>query len=628
MKKVFFLFLITSFNIFGQIKTSRLDSIYHFNFSNPKDSIPYSRVIYKYDKNNNVILYLFDKWSKVSASFYHVRKNEYAFDENRNRTLSSNYIWNESKNNWEGENIKYESSYNLNGNKSLEVTYYWNIAKNDWEGEIKSEYSYNENGKTTLIIANYWNTNINNWSLMFKKEYTYDINGNQTSLSAFNWNSESSKLILSSKSETQYIYDVKKNIISKTVYNLDIQTNKWNGISKNDFEFDTNNKVVLLTSYYWIQNSWQFASKSETTYNANGNPTLVLLSNWDLTNKVWYKSYKDETIYDSSGNKILSIAYRWDDNQKKWITASRKYEYAYNSNNKVTLYAYSYLQSGSNIWKEKERLEYQYNINGNQVLRSYYFWTDDLIGSPKEVEEYDDKGNIISRYGFIWNTLLNDWEPQTKYINKHDADKNLVLSTYYDYDLGIKNWQVSFKSFYYNSKILSKNAYLSSLKLSEGTLDIPFDSTKFVYNVKNLPKIPEIFFTSSDKNAKVSIENATNILSEKESDRTATIKVVAEDGITTQIYKLIFVQLILSTEPSDITLQIYPNPSTDKVIIKTNLMPPYDLRLNNISGQEIIKVLAIQTKEYELSLQGFAKGVYILEFSNGTKVFRTKVVKQ
>ncbi|MCX7697305.1 MAG: fibronectin type III domain-containing protein [Bacteroidales bacterium] len=92
------------------------------------------------------------------------------------------------------------------------------------------------------------------------------------------------------------------------------------------------------------------------------------------------------------------------------------------------------------------------------------------------------------------------------------------------------------------NRILSNDATLSQLQVSYGNLSPNFNSSVTTYEVlvpDTLSFVPIVTATPSHPGAYVSIQQATSIQG-TQSNRTATITVTAEDGVTTKIYQVVF----------------------------------------------------------------------------------------
>src|SRR5690606_26629974 len=76
-------------------------------------------------------------------------------------------------------------------------------------------------------------------------------------------------------------------------------------------------------------------------------------------------------------------------------------------------------------------------------------------------------------------------------------------------------------------------------------------------------------------------------------------------------------------------IQVYPNPTDNKVTIKTeNKLNNADIRLSNIIGQSLMTKNNFSGYTLSFDVSGLADGVYIIEINEDGTVFRTKVVKK
>ncbi len=103
----------------------------------------------------------------------------------------------------------------------------------------------------------------------------------------------------------------------------------------------------------------------------------------------------------------------------------------------------------------------------------------------------------------------------------------------------------------FDSRPLGTSAMLSSLSPGRGQLDPAFDPGTIHYATELLPGediTPVISFETADSNATVTVVNAPDITSASEADRTTLVIIVAENGINTLVYSVIFNSRPLSAE--------------------------------------------------------------------------------
>ncbi len=66
-----------------------------------------------------------------------------------------------------------------------------------------------------------------------------------------------------------------------------------------------------------------------------------------------------------------------------------------------------------------------------------------------------------------------------------------------------------------------------------------------------------------------------------------------------------------------ITVQLYPNPATEYVIIETN-MTAHDIEIYNLSGQLVQQVRQNKTERIQLDVSHLTTGLYLVKVSNDT----------
>jgi len=74
-------------------------------------------------------------------------------------------------------------------------------------------------------------------------------------------------------------------------------------------------------------------------------------------------------------------------------------------------------------------------------------------------------------------------------------------------------------------------------------------------------------------------------------------------------------------------LYIYPNPTTNNVIVNWDKQQNYDIMIYDINGKLVKSYLNI-TNNTSINVEMFNKGVYILELKNNKQTIRKKLVKQ
>lgn len=101
--------------------------------------------------------------------------------------------------------------------------------------------------------------------------------------------------------------------------------------------------------------------------------------------------------------------------------------------------------------------------------------------------------------------------------------------------------------------------------------------------------------------------------------------VTAADGVTTAVYKISMITKAI--DPQDVAIKIYPNPTTDRVVIN-GLAKGNRVRVFNASGVTLRDVVVDNSTEY-VSLAAQPAGIYVFMVSDGERHLNIqKIVKK
>ena len=178
----------------------------HYDWDSDKNRwTGHCRYEYEYDEQGNQTLIVCSEWDSDENQWIgYTAKYEYEYDEHGNQTIEILYAWDSNLNDWretqKGERqweyqydsnqqviqaimvsmnnpeyrVKYEYAYDEQGNLILKSEYNWDNDQNRWIGTDKREYAYNDNGEQTLYSSYcYWNFDRNQWIGEYKHEIVY-----------------------------------------------------------------------------------------------------------------------------------------------------------------------------------------------------------------------------------------------------------------------------------------------------------------------------------------------------------------------------------------------------------------------------------------------------------------------
>jgi hypothetical protein len=156
------------------------------------------------------------------------------------------------------------------------------------------------------------------------------------------------------------------------------------------------------------------------------------------------------------------------------------------------------------------------------------------------------------------------------------------------------------------------DATLSALTLSNGTLSPDFDAATSDYTAE-LPAgttaTPTVTATPTNANATVVVTDATDVTSAAEAERTTTIEVTAEDGVTKLTYTVVF--SVSTTSVNDLTIGnlIYPNPASSRLYINHDVKIER-VEIYNITGSRVLSLNNFTSDVIDIS--DLNAGLYII----------------
>jgi len=173
-------------------------------------------------------------------------------------------------------------------------------------------------------------------------------------------------------------------------------------------------------------------------------------------------------------------------------------------------------------------------------------------------------------------------------------------------------------------RIISANANLIDLKVN-ATAVAGFDLAVLNYAV-TLPvgtsAIPVITYTTANVNANVVVTNPTNLFG-TEAERTASIVVTAENGITVKTYTIVFtVDNTGINYNTGAKLNLYPVPAYNEITI-SGLAKVNKLELMDITGK-VLRKIEITGDEVTVNISDLQKGLYFMRTESQTLKFVKK----
>lgn len=366
-----------------------------------------------------------------------------------------------------------------------------------------------------------------------------------------------------------YEYDARLNCTRQTEYR--VGTIGWYVCSTREYTYDDLDRVTSIRS-----NNGGGVNKTEYTYNEQGLLSKAIQFYYNGTN--WHFETKYNYVYDGEGNQTLFLKYKFKDGS--WIEEEKKvWEYVDGLPQTMVRYLVGYAF---------EKTFYSYNAQGycNEMTRCYRNTepgsTVEWGAYYKEVYEYDDAGNLLSRVSLRLSTNSQEWYYSEKTELAYDGNNNCTnISEYSGYDNNTGQWLYLNKEFgfVYDSTVNINNiAGLSSFWKEYFDLDIPLFNELQLVTIDMGDVIQYDFYYS----------NSTGL-----------------------------------DEPTDGVFAVYPNPATGVLFVETHgrgSLPDQTYHITNLMGQTV-QTGSLNGETQQIDVSGLPQGMYFIILGEGTRKF-------
>src|SRR6478735_553296 len=314
-------------------------------------------------------------------------------------------------------------------------------------------------------------------------------------------------------------------------------------------------------------NTWNLnnASRSQYTYNPAGQPLEIITEDKNLTS--WTNSSRETYVYNPAGFVTEFTAYQWLNNS--WVPM-QKFIYGFavatNPPNSMTIQTYN-----GGVWENQTR--YQnitwHNFNQGEYLnREEQTWNmNSWVNQSKEIVVYDQLGGSVNVSQF-WNGLA--WE--------NAGRSYITLNTHSDITtLKRDTWQ--------------NNTW------------VPVQERQFLLTYNSASQLIETI--SREWNS------MTNIMQNSGKTTYSNFQVL---GTTKALPAL--------------TVQVYPNPTTDLLQISAQETSNMQATLTDLTGKLVLSQNLPATSKRQLNLSALAKGTYLLRLETQKCTSVQKIIKQ
>ncbi len=392
-------------------------------------------------------------------------------------------------------------------------------------------------------------------------------------------------------------------ILTFSQVNLDYQLHEfyedvsgYENTFKTQYQYDENNHLILLEHLSWDDYDSVYVndSKSLYSYDENGNKIESLLYYW---NGMEYALEEKEIFtYNTNNNLIQKEVFFWNGAEYE---PDNKTVFNYNLNNKLSEYT-SLSWDGTAFFIEGKSTA---TFNAEGILESFI----NEVGSEvtplklhsKEVFTHNSNAKIVERVLYLWDDIDEIYLPDNKKTYNLDSNNNLISSIEYEYD---EEFIPLYKYEYVYDFTQLQNSFIHPFDVSNIEFSYLSDNLDFTY-LQDSPfynKVLEKIILEYDDYDEIFINESRYVYHYNET--TSSIKDINTNSIS-----------------------IYPNPTKDKIYIKTN----DNTSINKLTLYDNTGRIIINTTLNVMHLKLLDSGIYTLIIvNNNGNSFNKKIIKQ
>lgn len=350
------------------------------------------------------------------------------------------------------------------------------------------------------------------------------------------------------------------------------QSQEWADTSR-FYSFDENYNTILFVYKNWDYaiNEFNWGFKDVFTYDDNGIKTNKLEYNLDLGMNAWVNNSFYTFTYDENENMIQTLVEQWDAVENDWVNF-RLILFTYDEYDNQTQQLEQNWDVGLNDWANGGLWMDSYNENNLKIEQLFQYWdfgNDDWLNSSISFYTYDEEWKLTQVFNQQWNIDNEDWVDN--YINTYTYNNNESLlhlfSQYWNDELS--QWINSSQSLYhYNEAGIQTQVFSQTWDelISEWKNGWKYDYFWSEHEISNIDQT----------------QNAT--------------------------------------------INIYPNPASNKIILSGNIPFENEIVLMFNSIGRLIKTTQLNFQN-EIDISDLQKGIYIIQIQTSNRNIIRKLIK-
>ncbi len=418
-------------------------------------------------------------------------------------------------------------------------------------------------------------------------------------------------------------------------------------LARSEFK-DQATRQLIDTMYFDF--NFNDNQKGNIEYDEYGNIIMYTHQKINSWNNSWEKDYRYIFIYNNAGEIQFEITLDWKNPSNSWDTVYR-HEHSYNSNGMLTSSVVSNY-SNSTGWTYESQILYEYDLENNLMVEIFQVYNQEWKNLLKDEYSYDNNRNISKKKNYVWLSQEEKWELRVIYEHKYSNDKIILLYEYhffqddtswsntkkteYSYTLDNLILETKYKAHSDNSAnrwyLFSKteNEYDNFNNLTQ-TISYLYEDLTWInsrmtsYAYDHSVNLDDIIFTTW--------EPSTYAVHSKPlgySDYSWNNGNWNQTSSTSYYYIEQDISLYDNSDiKNNIDVTIFPNPTTDYILLTTNanLSNLIYFELFDIQGKNIIPKMILKSQQ-TLDLSNLGNGIYVYKLMSSDKTRQGKLIKE
>lgn len=363
----------------------------------------------------------------------------------------------------------------------------------------------------------------------------------------------------------------------------------------------------------------QALTKSTNFKSADGRVSGNILENF--IDGAWVNFVKAELEKDEKNNEIRNESFTWVNGRWEIVSGNKTIVEKQSPNERIEI-TYLFDEHSKKYAPYRRTIT---SFNNNLMEQSVYqeYIQNSWVNMYAEGYDYDHQQKISAIYYLTWDGVM------------FQNDELYTNITWYDYSNGkfsqmeLKKWNGS------NWENAQKAVYQYSMNNSFIGITFEYKDNEWVYSYRiseeydkqNNPKMYKIE-NYTENNWAILLESRTDYTYDSENRFIESITKIFDGIKWNNVSKeTVDYNKSLGMNLTKLSLNVYPNPSTNYFQVSTTSTDAAELTIYSIAGQMALQVNTANLSSEKIDVSTLQNGIYVVEIKQGQNVYTSKLLK-